>query len=824
MDARHEFQVQPTSVSRSEAERLFATGYFEQAQAAFEALLQSDPAGVNWHLFQLGRVSARQERWGAAIEWFDRALAELSPVVWTRWERGVALQKLGTAIGPVAEEFAQLVENPPKDLSDGHYSHIAKIAHDAFDARHREIAGKLYDFLVAREKGGDLCRLRQADLRVDSGDPSEALRILDERSLAPTYAVWVDGVRARALLALGRNEEVAALLVPLALAGKATTSLTRMLFTALERSGDAQSLATPELYLSNIPEDQKVEFLLRAYLRREEYDKIATLFAAGDWSTFSAYEYLIAQAMNAANRAQDFEKTVALFGTLDAVAAGACSIISAMVSAHLIQKDWSAAGLLLNAAKTLLSRTRHQDLQLRTIEYLCFTLQFADAGAMVDAWMHDGTLPEHASATVAALYAALGRWGDVIELLADRVGNGFRINNPTFEEAILRAARRTERYVEVLELLGRAEDQNNGKSARIVGKLLNEISLAHALGLTPLRPDSLRWLDMVPTRRTSIMCEAVTARRNVQSTQRIFYCTDRNYLVGTCVSVFSLLRNNLVLHKSIRLSIVCTDDIAELASAVFGAIGDVFKVAISIVPATVLMRAGNTFQTGWGLFTPGHSLTEAAYYRIYMAQRLMQDEGGRALYVDSDTCIGPGIFELLDIDLKGMPLGARAELPLPEIRRAAVNLGIDPDRYFNSGVLLFDLDHPQQESSLLRAVDMAQNQQEMLTFLDQCALNVAFKDRVCLLPQHFNAFVRERTAPGDAGDQPVIWHYLDRPKPWDPVYDGAIGARWLEEFSIMATVLAPEQVAALMRPQFHLGRTMPATPADTHTTPILVRA
>ena len=303
--------------------------------------------------------------------------------------------------------------------------------------------------------------------------------------------------------------------------------------------------------------------------------------------------------------------------------------------------------------------------------------------------------------------------------------------------------------------------------------------------------------------RAELMAGLLGAERDAPASNRLLFCTDANYLIGVCIALSSLFRNNIGAASRYEVMIFCADDVMGLAREVIGKIAVSFGASIIVRSSAELAVDGAALRTDYGHFGPGHSLPGAVYHRIF-ATDLMMREGakGRLLYLDADILVDWDLDSLLNFDLKGAPLAARLEdTGAPAVRRATRKLGVEPGKYFNSGVMLFDLDHPGLSAGLARAMDAALNAQEMLTFQDQCALNLAFRDRFAELPEAFNFFVRTKTdleAVENSPKRPVVWHYLDRPKPWDPEYATGNCVSWLREFAVLATVLSTAQLRRLM--------------------------
>jgi lipopolysaccharide biosynthesis glycosyltransferase len=113
---------------------------------------------------------------------------------------------------------------------------------------------------------------------------------------------------------------------------------------------------------------------------------------------------------------------------------------------------------------------------------------------------------------------------------------------------------------------------------------------------------------------------------------------------------------------------------------------------------------------------------------------LLRDRS-RVLYLDSDTLVMSDLHALWDTELDPHPLGAVANVVEPAMRPHVKALGIQyPGGFFNSGVLLMDLDRMRAEQSSAQLLKAAADLRESLIWPDQDALNVVFADR--WLPLH----------------------------------------------------------------------------------------
>lgn len=491
---------------------------------------------------------------------------------------------------------------------------------------------------------------------------------------------------------------------------------------------------------------------------------------------------------------------------------------SVVLGALLAVRDLAGAEELLASVPPAWSKQDDPMWQLRELQVWCLSGKLDRAEDLVAEWGGFEKVPQPASATAAGLLAALGRWDDIVDFLANRVDQGVAVQGYLFLEAIAGAARHTGRYDEVIDLLSRSPRRREVDQTR--NGLVAEVELLVLLGLRPNQPargvqdrllaDRLRvFKGVVSGQCPSAPRVPPPARSAATLDGVVVWCTDRQYLLGTCVSVWSLLRHNRGFSPSAGLRVVVAHDVVDLARDVMGQLAKAAGVEIGVTDADAMVPTEHDLRVAYGLFTPGHVLAAAAYYRLFAVRALMAEVlEGRIVYLDSDTCVGPGATGLFSLDLGPHPLGARSERQpgsrphplLAGVDQAARNMGLDPGSYFNSGVLIFDGSNGALAAGLDRAIHLALEEPERLMFHDQCALNLAFAGTVAPLDETFNRFVRPQNAA--TGDLPVVLHYLERPKPWDPLYPTINCQRWMDEFVALGAVLDPGQISGMLALQF----------------------
>ncbi len=159
--------------------------------------------------------------------------------------------------------------------------------------------------------------------------------------------------------------------------------------------------------------------------------------------------------------------------------------------------------------------------------------------------------------------------------------------------------------------------------------------------------------------------------------------------------------------------------------------------------------------------------TIAMYYRL-MIPELLPSDIPKVLYLDMDVIVEGRLDELWNQDLSGKA-AAVVEDGAPK------HLGqYSPERYFNSGVMLMNLEYWRARNVKQKAIDFMTAHQDILKFPDQDALNVVLQHDVLFQDQKWNyhlnldkKFLKQalkRKVP--AAKAPVLIHFNQKVKPW----------------------------------------------------------
>lgn len=170
------------------------------------------------------------------------------------------------------------------------------------------------------------------------------------------------------------------------------------------------------------------------------------------------------------------------------------------------------------------------------------------------------------------------------------------------------------------------------------------------------------------------------------------------------------------------------------------------------------------------------------WFRVFLGELLPDLD--RILYVDADTIVMDSLAPLAELELGDAYVAAVRNLFMPEHADRPARLGIPPGQvYFNSGVLLLNLDAIRRDDCQRDLLELARSGDERLVFPDQDALNLVLGPRMRELHPRWNAmnsvlvfpWARE-TFSGEAIEvarvNPAIRHYEGpgMSKPWHFLY------------------------------------------------------
>lgn len=171
------------------------------------------------------------------------------------------------------------------------------------------------------------------------------------------------------------------------------------------------------------------------------------------------------------------------------------------------------------------------------------------------------------------------------------------------------------------------------------------------------------------------------------------------------------------------------------------------------------------------------------YYRIFIPW-LLPEMVGRALWLDSDIIISGDISEFYNLDLNEHCIAACEDGRYINAKARGQDnerLGLESGhRYFNSGVLLMNLNRIRSNFSQEKVCALAGRIRQRLVYPDQDILNCLYQNSVLYADYHlFNCGADRLHLLSDEEKSNIrILHYYGRCKPWDLLRGSDPGNRY----------------------------------------------
>lgn len=266
----------------------------------------------------------------------------------------------------------------------------------------------------------------------------------------------------------------------------------------------------------------------------------------------------------------------------------------------------------------------------------------------------------------------------------------------------------------------------------------------------------------------------------------VFFACDANYFPYALVAAASIVDNGTADHNY-DVIILCDGPTPGQIAAFESWKIDKPNCAIRIFDIKRFLKHGCV-----QLHVDGH-VSEAAYYRIFAPSLFLHYD--KILYLDSDLVLLGDVAPLLAERLGENLLGACCDYNVSqsclrnfEDCRYIHTLGVVPDEYFNSGVLLLNLRMMREENTEEKILSVMRGTPKP-RWHDQDILNKALKGRVCFLDSRWN-FHEWMLDPEEGSQQWLhaseefkkcvrnkredvrVLHYITAVKPWSWNYFG----------------------------------------------------
>ena len=170
--------------------------------------------------------------------------------------------------------------------------------------------------------------------------------------------------------------------------------------------------------------------------------------------------------------------------------------------------------------------------------------------------------------------------------------------------------------------------------------------------------------------------------------------------------------------------------------------------------------------------------SQAAYYRIMIPRLLPYIK--KILYLDCDIIVLNDIYELYNTDISNYLFAAVEDLYLDKMRHKELNIPIK-EKYFNSGVLLINIDKCKEINAPETILNFVNDYPEKLEYADQDAFNATMWGNFLCLDKKYNflSLLSESSNLNEfikINDIKII-HYVGE-KPWNYFYKNIFNIKY----------------------------------------------
>ena len=237
----------------------------------------------------------------------------------------------------------------------------------------------------------------------------------------------------------------------------------------------------------------------------------------------------------------------------------------------------------------------------------------------------------------------------------------------------------------------------------------------------------------------------------------IFFATDNNYVPFLAVAIKSLLINaSSDYFYNIH---VLTEGLDETNIDQLNTLKtDNCEIIINDVSKYVRLIKANMDATLRDYYTT------SIFYRIFIASMFRRYD--KAIYLDCDICVVGDISKMYNIEIGDNIFGCvideivSSNPVLHDYARNAV--GVEPSKYFNSGVLLINLKKYREEKIERKFVELMVKYNFQTIAPDQDYLNVLCKDKVFYMDAGWDKMTLDENLSGELH----LIHYNMFKKPW----------------------------------------------------------
>lgn len=242
----------------------------------------------------------------------------------------------------------------------------------------------------------------------------------------------------------------------------------------------------------------------------------------------------------------------------------------------------------------------------------------------------------------------------------------------------------------------------------------------------------------------------------------IALCTDDNYALPCMITIVSILENN---KDENCVIFVLTDSLNYKNEELFRYLSNYYSQEIRVIKIDC-----NTFSN----LKVRSRYPKSMYYRFLLPELVKEN---KILYLDCDIIVRHSLRDFFNLDLNEWAAAVVEDAQGDDVllHNRIKYSGL----YFNSGVMLINLDYWRRNKITEKLVNFILENPERCYYPDQDALNIVLEDKVYFTSYKYNFqqiwysdlvkvqfLYTKSNAVIEAADDPIIVHYTSTNKPW----------------------------------------------------------
>lgn len=260
-----------------------------------------------------------------------------------------------------------------------------------------------------------------------------------------------------------------------------------------------------------------------------------------------------------------------------------------------------------------------------------------------------------------------------------------------------------------------------------------------------------------------------------QQYYHVAFGVDSNFIRHACITIRSLIEH--VDEGQVHFHLITSEEVSDMADGLRALIaGTVHSIHVHHLPEQLFANLPST-----------ELFSKAIYYRL-LAPYLLKREA-TLLYLDADIVCLNAFTDFYNSRLAYTDIALVVREGKHLAPTLAANIGLQGSNYFNSGMLLINVQRWLQESISDKTISILESQGHKFKYMDQDALNILLEGKVKFVEKKYNFIFMLGYQEADYKALPsvdtVFLHYAGINKPWQK-WNKQAGTQFYTNISLLS--------------------------------------